>query len=157
MQFRVTHLPLKMNLTYPNLPSAYTKNEFITLIKINEHELNLCFLFSLNIMKLIDVILTFNYVYQEATFFSILKKYKIFIVNLCESLWFLKIVDSKSSFKKMNPSMYLKIEMCCIFMVLSVAYYPWTEIKFMKKKYYNVSMVYDLSHFKFSMHYTVTM
>lgn len=34
MQFRVTHLPLKMNLTYPNLPSAYTKNEFITLIKI---------------------------------------------------------------------------------------------------------------------------
>lgn len=86
MQFRVTHLPLKMNLTYPNLPSAYTKNEFITLIKINEHELNLCFLFSLNIMKLIDVILTFNYVYQEATFFSILKKYKIFIVNLCKSL-----------------------------------------------------------------------
>lgn len=73
----------KMNLTYPNLPSAYTKNEFITLIKINEHELNLCFLFSLNIMKLIDVILTFNYVYQEATFFSILKKYK----NLhCKSL-----------------------------------------------------------------------
>lgn len=157
MQFRVIHLPLKMNLTYPNLPSAYTKNEFITLIKINEHELNLCFLFSLNIMKLIDVILTFNYVYQEATFFSILKKYKIFIVNLCESLWFLKIVDSKSSFKKMNPSMYLKIEMCCFFMVLSVAYYPWTEIKFMKKKYYNVSMVNDLSHFKFSMHYTVTM
>lgn len=88
MQFRVTHLPLKMNLTYmyPNLPSAYTKNEFITLIKINEHELSLCFLFSLNIMKLIDVILTFNYVYQEATFVSILKKYKIFIVNLCESL-----------------------------------------------------------------------
>lgn len=134
MQFRVTHLPLKMNLTYPNLPSAYTKNEFITLIKINEHELNLCFLFSLNIMKLIDVILTFNYVYQEATFFSILKKNNIFIVNLCESLWFLKIVDSKSSFKKMNPSMYLKIEMCCFFMVLSVAYYPWTEIRFMKKK-----------------------
>lgn len=157
MQFRVTHLPLKMNLTYPNLPSAYTKNEFITLIKINEHELNLCFLFSLNIMKLIDVILTFNYVYQEATFFSISKKYKIFIVNLCESLWFLKIVDSKSSFKEMYPSMYLKIEMCCFFMVLSVAYYPWTEIKFMKKKYYNVSMVNDLSHFKFSIHYTVTM
>lgn len=57
----------------PNLPSGYTKNEFIPLIKINEHELNLCFLFSLNIMKLIDVILTFNYVYKEATFFSILK------------------------------------------------------------------------------------
>lgn len=84
MQFRVTHLPLKMNLTYPNLPSAYTKNEFITLIKINEHELNLCFLFSLSIMRLIDVILTFNYVYQEAT--TILKKYKIFIVVICESL-----------------------------------------------------------------------
>lgn len=76
MQFRFTHLPLKMNLTYPNLPSAYTKNEFITLIKINEHELNLCFLFSLNIMKLLDVILTFNYVYQEAiaTFFFNIKK-----------------------------------------------------------------------------------
>lgn len=84
MQFRVIHLPLKMNLTYPNLPSAYTKNKSITLIKINEHELNLCFLFSLNIMKLIDVILTFNYVYQEAT--TILKKYKIFIVVICESL-----------------------------------------------------------------------
>lgn len=106
-------------------------------------------------MRLIDVILTFNYVYQEAT--TILKKYKIFIVVICESLWFLKIVDWKSSFKKVYPSMYLKIEMCCIFMVLSVAYYPWTEIKFMKKIYYNVSMVNDLSHFKFSMHYAVTM
>lgn len=82
-------------------------------------------------MRLIDVILTFNYVYQEAT--TILKKYKIFIVVICESLWFLKIVDWKSSFKKMYPSMYLKIEMC-FFMVLTVAYYPWTEIKFMKKK-----------------------
>lgn len=62
MQFRVTHLPLKMNLTYPNLPSAYTKNEFISFLKIKEHELNLCFLFSLNIMRLIDAMLTFNYV-----------------------------------------------------------------------------------------------
>lgn len=157
MQFRVTHLPLKMNLTYPNLPSAYTKNEFITLLKINEHELNLCFLFSLNIMKLIDVILTFNYVYQEATFFSILKKYEIFIVNLCESLWFLKIVDSKSSFKKMYPSMYSKIEMCCFlwFWVLLIIHE--LKLNLSKKRYYNVSMVNDLSHFKFSMHYTVTM
>lgn len=52
-----------MNLIYFNLFFVYIKNEFIILIKINEYELNLCFFFFLNIMKLIDVILIFNYVY----------------------------------------------------------------------------------------------
>lgn len=71
-------------------------------------------------------------------------------------MWFLKIVDLKSSFKRMYLLMYLKIDMCC-FDGFECCLYLWIEIKFMNKNYYNVLIVNDLFYFKFSMYYVVIM
>lgn len=38
MQFRFTHLPLKMNLAYPNLPSAYVAR--YKLHNISQRDIN---------------------------------------------------------------------------------------------------------------------